>query len=440
MKIESTNSYEKISEELVKEFLSDIQNNFWNEERENKKYFKKILKENFWIIKIKKEDFEKIFLIINQDIDNFKFFEKENFLDYDITEIHSKIIKLNKESERIKQIEDHKIWKIEERLKNIVEKYLQSNIEDEQIKKILDTVKKYVWDFTIKDIEMKQLFVQEMWNHHILLPLVIKINDKLINVSIFKNTNTNKIVEYNITPADKYKEVWWEKRSTLAISKLYDNPESWIELKEENKLNLKKFNLTEEAEKTDSDIKKPKVNLDSSIRNKLNKNDENSEKKELENLKIFIEITKEWNKIFRKNKEDLAKAWNNQELKNKIIEENAWKIADLFMDNASLQWTMDFDNSHWDWIKNYFIHFLAKSPTMRFSKINKINILEDWLLYVQWDYKFEVDKADWTWSEKIYANFAFTFEKNEETGKWWIARLNSTFWKTEDNLKPEQKK
>ena len=125
----------------------------------------------------------------------------------------------------------------------------------------------------------------------------------------------------------------------------------------------------------------------------------------------------------------------NEEKRKTIISRNAQRIANLFADNASLQWTMDFDNSIWEkWIKEYFIHFLAGSPTMRFSKINEIKRKEDSLLFVQWDYDFEVNWEDWDRIQK-QANFWFYFEKNEETQKWWIKRLNSTFWKTEDNLK-----
>ena len=99
--------------------------------------------------------------------------------------------------------------------------------------------------------------------------------------------------------------------------------------------------------------KKTKVNFDKDLRKEVKEN-----KKE-EELNIFVQVTKEWNKVFKRNKEELDKidlekipVKEKNKKKKDIIDKNAQAIADLFADNATLQWTMDFDTSYWmDWIK-----------------------------------------------------------------------------------------
>ncbi len=422
------------SQENIITFLEEIKNLIKNKEikdihnikndRNWRIKIKKILETNFWIKKIKKDYFEELLLEIMEDINNFKFFENEKILDYDISKIENILQKL----ERYQIAEKVILLRTENKIKNKIENALNDevNIEDEKVKEILSDLKKYFTKDQIKNAEFKQIFIQESWEHHLILPLVIKIWDKTLNIDLHKNKETWKIVKHGITPAHQTNLGSSHYDSTIAIRKLYDNPDAWFELNPEYKVDYSKFNLENDEEELNTEWK-TKVNFDKNLREKI----KDGEKKE--ELNIFIQATKNWNKVFRKNKEELEKAWNNKEKRKKIIEKNAQEIADLFADNASLQGTMNFDNSHWDSIKEYFIHFLEGSPTMRFSRINDITRFEDSLLYVQWDYVFEVDWENWNRIKKD-ANFEFTFEKNKGTEKWWIKRLNSTFWKTENNF------
>jgi len=290
----------------------------------------------------------------------------------------------------------------------------------------------------LEQVEIKQTVLQSMWKESILVALVLEINWKKVNVELLKNRNTWEIKDYFTTQADYdlvwNKLKWWNKKSKI-IKKLHDNPNAWVEIKDEHNLDKGKFNLENDEEieyENNHKEKVKKVNFDESIREQVKEWEYDEE------LNIFIQVTKEWNKVFKQNREELEWITDEQERKN-IISKNAQKIANLFADNATIQWTMDFDNSIWfKWIKEYFEHFLGLSPTMRFAKINEIYKAENWLFVFQWDYDFKVNN----WEDKnksVPANFKFYLEKNEKTWKWWIKRLKSTYWRTENNLNKKNK-
>jgi len=435
-----TSEQNDISEKVIQDFLLGIQENFWENERENKKYLQIQLKEKFWIENIRVDWIERMYEKVIES-DNWNVYWNKEFL------IIDEILKLQRRSESLEKAEEKIINKTEEDIKENIKQYLEiilknwNEADKFNEKYIYDEIQKYTWEIEESEqVEIKQTELQIMWKEYILIALVVGINWKKVDIDLLKNKNTWKIVKNHITKADfdlMWNPLsWWEKKWWV-LKKLYDNPDAGIELSDEHKLDLNKFNLGNEKEikyENNHNEEVKRVNLSKDIRDTLNKEEWNKEKKEKEEeLLKFIQITKEWNKVFKQNKNDLE--WLTDEKQRKtIISKNAQKIANLFADNATLQWTMDFDNSAWfEWIKEYFEHFLAKSPTMRFKKINEITKIEDGLLYAQWDYDFEVDDEN-GWRTHVDANFAFYLEKNNE-GRWWIKRLNSTFWKSEDNLK-----
>ncbi len=427
---------EKYKED-IKKILLNMKENFWKNRNNNEKILQEYLKNNFWIENIRRDWMEIIYFKVLNDLNNFKFFEKEKILDYDISDFEHEIEKLQKRSEILKNFKKEKLDKTENEIKETIKNYLELNLSTENEKEIFKKIKNYVWEIeNVKQINFKQTLLQVMWEKSLLLSLVVEINWKKVDIDILKNKKTGEIKKDFITKADydlMWKPLkWGEKKSTI-IKKLYDNPNAWVEINDEYKLDKTKFNL-ENDEVTSYknnrwEIKK-QVNFDNSIREQV-KNWEKDEE-----LNIFIQVTKEWNKIFKVNKDELNKITDKTKRK-EIISNNAQKIANLFADNATLQWTVNFDNSIWfKWIKEYFEHFLPLSPTMWFSKINDIDREEDWLLVVQWDYDFEVEDWEW-WRKSLDANFDFYLEKNQKTGKWGIKRLKSTFWKTENNLKED---
>lgn len=440
MSIEYIYWEEEITDRTIKEFLLNVKEQFeeigiTNEdnmkiERENKKKLQKMINDKFKISHIHHNWINKLYAQIFGNLQDIKFYKKENILDFDITNIRKEILKLQKNSQRLEKFYDAKLWETVLNIKNNIFDYLEDNLSHAEKKEIFKKIKPYTWDISkLKHVEIKQTLVQTMWKMHILITLVVQVNWKKLNIDILKNKKTWKIVENFITKATDdlhgWKKISWIKR------KLYDNPDSGFFLHSDYNLDKSKFNLENFKKQeyiNDRWEKTQKINFPTNLREKIKKWEKDNE------LNKFIQITKEWNKIFKKNKEELEQSKTEEE-KEQIIDINAQAIADLFADNASLQWTMDFDNSHgMEWVKWYFLHFLATLPTMRFSEINKIDLIADNLLFAQWDYIFEVSDWKW-WRIEKDANFAFYFEKNINTWKWGIKRLNSTFWKTEDNLK-----
>ena len=461
----------KITDEEIQSFLLDVKDNFldvWsitntveedkNNRRQNKIYLKKSLKEKLWIKNLKHHKIYELSVYIYWIIDNIKFFKNETILNFDIKNFKEKILEIQRLSSISEKTHKKIIDNIEEEIKKWVEDYLNSRLEDKELNKIIGEIESYTWEIkNIKKLKISQTVLQTMWDEHKLLNFVIEVwrkitekwieNWKRVNINILKNKNWE--IE-RIFPTKAVEGLnWWNKESVI-VRKLYDNPDAWVKLdnNEEYKAKEEKFNLEDDNikkyNKSDSWEESIKINLSKELREEIIEWEEEKKIKEdkKEELNIFVQVTKEWNKVFKRNKEELDKidlekipVKEKNKKKKDIIDKNAQAIADLFADNATLQWTMDFDTSYWmDWIKEYFVHFLASAPTMRFSKINKINFDEkDKLLYVQWDYNFEVNWKNWKRIPKN-ANFEFYFEYNEKTWKWWIKTLNSTFWKTEDNL------
>ncbi len=433
MHIDSVSDSLEITDQDIKEFLLKVKEKFGEYnvannglenkeiERNNKKKLQNLLKEKFNIHHINHNWINNLYK---------KIFNKKNILDFDMKNVKQEILQLQKVSNKFDRFHENKIWETVLSIKKHICDYLEDNLSHAEKQEIFNKIKPYTWEISkLKDVEIWQTLLQSMWKKHILLTLVIEVNWKKINIDILKNKKTWKIVENFVTKATDDLH-GWNKKSGIK-RKLYDNPDSGFTLNSNYKVDYNKFNFEDDKThnyKNKRWEKTQKINFPKKLREEIKNGEKNIE------LNKFVQITKEWNKIFKKNKDELLEAKTEKE-KQEIIDKNAQAIANLFADNASLQWTMDFDNSHGvEWVKWYFLHFLQSLPTMRFSEINKIKLVEDDLLFVQWDYLFEVDNGKW-WRIVKDANFAFYFEKNHKTWKWWIKRLNSTFGKTEDNLK-----
>ena len=424
----------KISEEQVKSFLNDILEIFKEDinEREKKKALQKTLRKKFWIENIKKEDLDNLYVYIGENeysincsLGNaFSVVSVKNLDFWYLVKELNKILRLSNKLEKLHEV---KLKNVKNEILEKLNNYFEDKIDNHQIKSILSKIENYIGKISPEEIEVKQIILQESGDEHIILPLVVKVNGHLLDIDVFLKKDGNQIVDSWITPADNLHG--WDKKSTLIIQKLYQNEEAWVEIKKDYKLDENKFNLEDGKERkyTNNRWEELKqVNFSDKIRDKV------KEWEYDEWLRVLISVTKEWNKIFKKNREELENAKTEEE-KRKIIEKNAQAITDLFANNATLQWTMDFDNSFGeDGIKWYFLHFLALKPTMRFSQINKVKTLEEnRLMIVQWDYDFTT--VDENGNKKLVeANFMFTLQKNSQTAKWAILRLKSTYEKTEN--------
>jgi len=414
----------EISEKQVKDFLNEIKEVFKENinEREKKKALQKYLKNKFWIENIKKEDLHILYVYIEGNKYDIEFFKNETIWDFDVSKVKAKLEKILKLSNRLWNIHQAKIEEVENKISEYLHNYFENKIDNYQIESILSKVENYIGEINPEEIEVEQIILQEAGDEHIILPLVVKVNGNLLNISVFLKKDRNQVVDSWITPANNLK--WWNKKSKIIKQKIYYNEEAWIKI--------------EDYKWDENNISKiiEKVNFSDDIREQL------KEWEYDEQLKIVITIIEEWNEILEKNREELEKAKTEKE-KRKIIYKNSQAITDLFANNGTLQWTKRYINNfkseifkeEEDGIKWYFIDFIQDSPTVKLQKINKIVVLEeDRLIKLQWDYNFI--SLDENWDQKIHeANFEITLQKNKSTGKWAILRLKSTYEKTENMFK-----
>jgi len=429
MSILDNYSNSEIKTQDIEDFLKEIKEILSQDvdKRSKKKWLKKLIKKIFEVEYIQIHDLNVLFIFIEENKHNIKFYKKESVLNFDTSKVSKFLKKICKVDDRLKKIHGRKVAIVKDEINDVLTNYLGNHVDNYHVSSILSKIENYIGKINPEQIEVKQIILQEAGDNHMILPLVVKVNDNLLNVDVFIEKENDQIVDSWVTPADKLN--WWNKKSTLIIQKLYHNQEAWVKLEEHYILDNDKFNLEDNKERTYVNNRKEyltQINFSDNIRKQV------KEWKYNEQLKKFITVTKEWNKIFKQNREELVQTKIEKE-QQQIIDKNAQAITNLFANNATLQWTMDFDNSFdEEGIKWYFSHFLALKPTMRFSKINKINILEkDRLIIFQWDYDFTtVDKnGD---KRPVEANFMFTLQKNKKTGKWAILRLKSTYEKTEN--------
>ena len=298
-------------------------------------------------------------------------------------------------------LEKSKILKVEEKILSDIQKsvfdYLEWNNEElpyyikNNIGNIKDELLEWIDELKLNDISIEQFAVRYLWEEHRQVSFVLTIWNSTKSVSSIINNNWEEVV--NLTLSNKNSRVL-EKRLDKR-----DNTNVLVRSKNRQ-------NFQEHPEKEWIKIE-----------------DNNVEDFPKEVFQTIVVDT--WNEIFLKNKEELDNSKNDKE-EEYIIEKNATAIADLF--TWILQGTVDYTHSTYEYIKDYFIHFLEKSPNLlEAPTVTDIRQIEDWVIVANWTYKFELDWVDESWKKTrnvLPANFTFIFTKGSNWN-WTIAGLHS---------------
>lgn len=234
----------------------------------------------------------------------------------------------------------------------------------------------------IKRYKIDQFIIKSLWDKHKQINFILSIWDNTKSITTIKDNTSpeyEKIID--ITISDKYSKVIWQELNNR------DSDDILIKSNSQKKYEQQWIDIDNDTEKN-----------------------------------IFNEIVlNNWGEIFHKNKNELSKETNKYKRK-QIIDINAQWITDLF--TGILKWTVDFTHSTNENIKSYFIHFLEKSPILKWKpEIIGIKKIEDSVVVSKWKYEFELDDLKW-WRTNLPAKFVFIFEK-WKNWKWTIAWLHS---------------